>query len=53
MERFILHSEFYDNKSADVVEDSFHKAILQYGKFDSGYTDYTDVSTIPKFSKAA
>ena len=37
--RFILHSEFYDNKSADVVEDSFHKAILQYGKFDSGYTD--------------
>lgn len=37
--RFILHSEFYDNKSAAVVEDSFHKAILQYGKFDSGYTD--------------
>ena len=37
--RFILHSEFYDNKSASIVEDSFHKAILQYGKFDSGYTD--------------
>ena len=37
--RFILHSEFYDNKSAAVVEDSFHKVILQYGKFDAGYTD--------------
>ena len=37
--RYILHSEFYDNKSASVVEDSFHKAILQYGKFDAGYTD--------------
>lgn len=37
--RYILHSEFYDNKSAAVVEDSFHKAILQFGKFDSGYTD--------------
>jgi transposase InsO family protein len=37
--RYILHSEFYDNKSASIVEDSFHKAILQYGKFDCGYTD--------------
>lgn len=37
--RYILHSEFYDNKSASVVEDSFHKAILQFGKFDCGYTD--------------
>ena len=37
--RFILHSEFYDNKSASIVEDSFHKAILQFGKFDCGYTD--------------
>lgn len=37
--RYILHSQFYDNKSASVVEDSFHKAILQFGKFDAGYTD--------------
>lgn len=37
--RYILHSEFYDNKSAAVVEDTFHKAILQFGKFDCGYTD--------------
>lgn len=37
--RFILHSEFYDNKSASIVEDSFHKSILQFGKFDCGYTD--------------
>ena len=37
--RYILQSEFYDNKSASVVEDTVHKAILQYGKFDCGYTD--------------
>ena len=37
--RYILHSEFYDNKAASVVEDSFHKAILQFGRFDCGYTD--------------
>ena len=37
--RYILHSEFYDNKGASVVEDSFHKAILQFGRFDCGYTD--------------
>ena len=37
--RYILHSEFYDNKSASIVEDSVHKAILQHGKFDCGYTD--------------
>ena len=37
--RYILHSQFYDNKSASVVEDSFHKAILHFGKFDAGYTD--------------
>ena len=37
--RYILHSQFYDNKSDAVVEDSFRKAILQYGKFDAGYTD--------------
>ena len=37
--RFPLHSVFYDNKSASVVEDSIHKAVLLYGKFDACYTD--------------
>ena len=37
--RYILHSQFYDSKSAAVVEDSFHKAVIQFGKFDAGYTD--------------
>lgn len=37
--RFILHSEFYDNQRQEVVEDTFHKAILKYGKFDRVYLD--------------
>ena len=30
--RFIVQSEFYDNQRQEVVEDTFHKAILKYGK---------------------
>lgn len=37
--RLILQSEFYDNEKADVVEDTFHKAILKYGIWDSAYVD--------------
>ena len=37
--RFIVHSEFYDNQCQEVVEDTFHKAILRYGKFDACYLD--------------
>lgn len=37
--RFILHSEFYDSLEAVIVEESFHKAILRYGKFDKAYLD--------------
>lgn len=37
--RFILHSEFYDNEREEIVEDTFHKAILQWGKFDTAYLD--------------
>ena len=37
--RYILHSEFYDNQRSEIVEDTFHKAILKYGGFDCGYLD--------------
>ena len=47
--RFIVQSEFYDNQRQEVVEDTFHKAILKYGKCDACYLDYADVLTIPSF----
>lgn len=37
--RFILCSEFYDNQEESVIEDTFHKSILKYGKFDACYFD--------------
>lgn len=37
--RYILHAEFYDNERAEIVEDTFHKAILKYGVFDAAYLD--------------
>lgn len=37
--RYILQSEFYDNQREEIVEDTFHKAILKFGKFDCGYVD--------------
>lgn len=37
--RYILQSEFYDNQRAEIVEDTFHKAILRHGTFDCGYLD--------------
>ncbi len=37
--RFILHSRFYDSQDETIVEDTFHQAILKYGKFDSCYCD--------------
>ena len=37
--RYIVQSEFYDNQRQEVVEDTFHKAILKYGKCDSCYLD--------------
>lgn len=37
--RFILQSEFYDNQRQEVVEDTFHKAILKWGKWDACYLD--------------
>ena len=37
--RFIVQSESYDNQRQEVVEDTFHKAILKYGKCDACYLD--------------
>ena len=37
--RYILHSEFYDNQSIEIVEDTYHKAILKYGVFSQTYLD--------------
>jgi transposase InsO family protein len=37
--RYIVQSEFYDNQRQEVVEDTFHKAILKYGKCDVCYLD--------------
>lgn len=37
--RLILQSQFYDNQRTEVVEDTFHKAILKHGIWDSVYLD--------------
>ena len=37
--RYILQSEFYDNQRAEIVEDTFYKAVLKHGSFDCGYLD--------------
>ena len=37
--RFIIQSEFYDNQRQEIVEDTFHKAILKQGKCDACYLD--------------
>lgn len=37
--RYILQAEFYDNQSQEIVEDTFHKALLKFGRFDCAYLD--------------
>ena len=37
--RYIVQSEFYDNQRQEIVEDTFHKAVLKAGKFDCVYLD--------------
>lgn len=37
--RYIVQSEFYDNQRQEIVEDTFHKAVLKVGKFDCAYLD--------------
>ncbi len=38
--RYILQSEFYPDMKNAIVEDTFHKAVLQHGHFDSAYLDH-------------
>lgn len=38
--RLVCPIEFYDNQRLPILEDSFRKAILKYGKPDAVYTDY-------------
>ena len=37
--RRILSSDWYDNQEGRIVEDTFHKAILQFGRPDAFYLD--------------
>lgn len=37
--RYIISSGFYDNQEKEIVEDTFHKAILKFGKPDCFYLD--------------
>ena len=34
-----MQSEFYDNQRQEIVEDTFHKAVLKAGKFGCAYLD--------------
>lgn len=53
--RFIVSSGFYDNQEAAIVEDTFHKAILKFGKFDAAYCDngkqYVSKQLVMTFAK--
>ena len=51
--RYILQSEFYDNQRAEIVEDTFHKAILKHGSFDCGYLDNGNNTSLTVFLRAA
>ena len=37
--RYVLSSVFYDNQEEAIVEDTFRKSILKFGKFDACYFD--------------
>ena len=37
--RYVLQSAFYASQEEAIVEDTFRKAILKYGKFDACYVD--------------
>jgi len=50
--RFIVQSEFYDNQCQEVVEDTFHKAILKFGKCDCCYLDNGTQYTTNQLSTA-
>ena len=50
--RHIVQSEFYDNQRQEIVEDTFHKAVLKAGKFDCAYLDHGVQYTASHLGKA-
>ena len=50
--RYIVRSEFYDNQRQEIVEDTFHKAVLKSGKFDCAYLDNGAQYTAEHLGKA-
>lgn len=50
--RYIVQSEFYDNQRQEIVEDTFHKAVLKAGKFDCAYLDNGAQYTADHLGKA-
>lgn len=50
--RFIVQAEFYDNQRQEIVEDTFHKAILKFGKCDACYLDNGTQYTTNQLHKA-
>ena len=50
--RYIVQSEFYDNQRQEIVEDTFHKAVLKAGKFDCAYLDHGVQYTASHLGKA-
>ncbi len=37
--RYLISSQFYDNQDETIVEDTFHRAIDRFGRFDTCYVD--------------
>lgn len=53
--RFVLDAKFYDNQEALIIEDSYKRAILKYGKMDAVYHDrgsqYTSTQLVNSLSR--
>ena len=50
--RYIVQSQFYDNQRAEVVEDTFHKAVLKIGTWDSVYLDNGSQYVTPRLHES-
>ena len=50
--RYVVQSEFYDSQRHEIVEDTFHKAVLKAGKFDCAYLDNGTQYTASHLGKA-
>ena len=50
--RYVVQSEFYDSQRHEIVEDTFHKAVLKAGKFGCAYLDNGTQYTASHLGKA-